>query len=259
MANIFTFNYSEIFLAFLVLMRVSAFLVTWPLFSQTNVPQTIKVLMSLLITLMLVPVVTTHGVPGEMGTYETAMRVIKEVFIGVSIGFLSRMFFYIMNVSGQIMSVSMGLSGVELINPATGSRSTPLDQFQVMLASLVFLAIQGHHMFLRALTESFRIVPLSQMTVNITNFETFTAVLQRVTLIGVQLSAPVLISILVMNVVMAIIGRAVPQINVLITSLPVNILVGFLIVFISVPIIVGRMPGILDETTFKMFQLLKSY
>ncbi|MBT4763068.1 MAG: flagellar biosynthetic protein FliR [Bdellovibrionaceae bacterium] len=259
MSQYFNFNYSEILAAFLVLMRISAFIVSWPLFGENNVPRPIKIFFALLLTIMLFPVVPRENIAFSMGTYEIFFRVFKEVLIGLSLGFLSRMFFYIMSIAGQIISVSMGLSGAQLMNPATGARSTPMSQLQVMLASLFFLAIHGHHMLLIALTESFKIIKISELYISFEAFGTFGVLVQRITLIGVQLSAPVLISILIMNVVMAIIGRAVPQINVLITSLPVNILVGLMVVLISIPMIVGKMPVILDETTVNMMKLLKSY
>src|SRR5690606_5611667 len=154
---------------------------------------------------------------------------VKEIFVGVSLGYLARMFFFAVSIAGQIMATSIGLASAQLYNPQMGSQTTSVEELKVILASMFYLGIQGHHLFISGLAESFNFPPLGRLARSFGGLEQMGVLVQQVMEIGVKISAPVLISILFVNIAMAVIGRAVPQINVLITSLPVNILVGLFI------------------------------
>ncbi|MCB0386422.1 MAG: flagellar biosynthetic protein FliR, partial [Bdellovibrionales bacterium] len=173
--------------------------------------------------------------------------------------FLARAFFYVLSVAGQVISVSMGLSSIQLFNPAVGDRSSAFDQFLVGLGTLFFLAINGHHIFLGGLRDSFHLVPLSGDLISTAYFGQMGAIVHEITMIGVRLAGPILIAVLFMNIAMAVIGRAVPQINVLITSLPVNIMVGFLVMFVSLPLIIWQMHDLVDLTAERVFQMMKNF
>ena len=153
----------------------------------------------------------------------------------------------------------MGLSGVQLFNPAIGEKSTPLDQFQVFMASLIFLAMNGHQMLIAAIVKSFSILPLSSRLISVSEYSSLGTITQDILIMGIKFAAPVLVAVLVMNLVMGIVGRAVPQINVLITSLPVNILAGFAVLIFSLPIFVSQVESMIDMSTVDLFKLLRSY
>lgn len=257
--NLFNFSENEILIFFFILLRMSAFVVSWPIFGVQTVPTSVKILFSLVLSIMVYPLANQSNFTSQIGSYELIFVSIKEVFVGLSIGFLARMFLFALSSAGQIMSVSMGLSGVQLFNPASGERSTPLDQFQVFMGSLIFLALYGHHFLISAIFDSYQVVPMSLTGLSVDVFRQIGVYADMVMLIGIKLSAPVMISILLMNIMMGIIGRAVPQINVLITSLPVNILVGFLVLIVSLPVIMEQMDGLLETTSVTLFKVLKSY
>ncbi len=259
MAGIFSFNQTEVLAFFLVLMRMSAFVVTWPIFGTPIMPAPIKILTAVAISILVFPVVQWSGVETSLDSLMIISLVVREIFIGLCIGFLARMFLHAMAISGEIISVSMGLSSTQLFNPSTGENSTTINQFQVMLISLLFLAINGHHLFLGAVVKSFELVPLSDSLIELSGFQSMGDVVHTIMAIGVKLAAPVMISVMLMNVVMGIIGRAVPQINVLITALPLNILVGFLVMIVSLPIVFNQVEGLVDFSAATVFQILKSF
>lgn len=259
MTNIYNFNQIEIITFIFVLIRMSAFVVSWPIFGSTLLPAPVKLLLALSLALLLFPVIDTSQMVASPTTSELMFLSIKEAFIGLSIGFLARMILFSVSIAGQIISVTMGLSGAQLFNPATGETSTPIDQFQIYLVSLLFLALNGHHLFLSALAASFEMVPLSLNLISVAGFASMGEFVQQIMIIGVKLSTPVLVAVTLMNMVMAIIGRAVPQINVLITSLSVNILVGFLVMIFSLPIVLGQTEVLLNFSAESLFRLLKTY
>lgn len=138
MPSLYQFNETEILAFFLVLLRISAFLVTWPVFGVDSVPGPVKILLGLIIAVVLFPTVGWHAIQDTVGSEQIFWYAIREVFIGLAIGFLSRSFFYILSVAGQVISVSMGLSSIQLFNPAVGDRSSAFDQFLVGVGTLFF-------------------------------------------------------------------------------------------------------------------------
>lgn len=259
MAGVFAFNQHEVLAFFLVLMRMSAFVVTWPIFGTPLLPAPMKVLFAVALSIVVFPVLNWTGIEASLDSLQLIPLVIKEIFIGLCIGFLARMFLHAMSISGEIISVSMGLSSTQLFNPSTGENSTTINQFQVMLVSLLFLALNGHHYFLSALVSSFDLVPLATTGVSLAVFGTLGDVIHTIMVIGVKISAPIMISVMIMNVVMGIVGRAVPQINVLITALPLNILVGFMIMIVTLPVVFGQVEGLIDFSAQTVFRFLKGF
>ncbi len=256
MENIYHFTLTEVVCFGMVLLRMTAFIVAWPVFGTNLVSTPIKILFALALTFILYPVVGYKQLNPEALVEIVAVR---EIFIGLSLGFLSRLFFFAVGIAGQLISITIGLSSAQLFNPAVNENSTSIEQFHLILASLFFLSINGHQMLLSALAKSFEFVPLSAQFINIKAFGQLDVLIQEIFLIGVRLSAPILISILFLNLAMAVIGRAVPQMNVLVTSMPVNILVGFVVLFVTVPLLLGQMDDLVSITFARLFQVMKAF
>ena len=107
--------------------------------------------------------------------------------------------------------------------------------------------------------DSFRIAPIFQQTISLVGFEGAVVLLKEITEMGIKVCAPAMVSILFMNLAMAIIGKAVPQFNVLITSLPVNILLGFAVILVSMPVLLWQMDNFLEVTIGHVFKLVKTF
>lgn len=259
MGAVYNFSPTEMLLFFLLLLRISAFVVSWPVFGAPNVPAPVKVLLALIISIIVFPVLPKSSLSVNVESMELVWVAAREVFIGVSFGFLARTFFYSLNVAGQIISVSIGLSSAEVFDPSSGSRSSAIEQLYTALATLFFLSIGGHHLFLSGLVDSFRLVPISTDMLNAQAFAKMGDVVMHVTEIGIKLAGPVMVSIFFMNISMAVIGRAVPQINVLITSLPVNVLMGFIVMIVALPLAILQMGEMLEISSYHLFNMLKSY
>jgi flagellar biosynthetic protein FliR len=257
--EIYRFSEVEIIAFFLVLLRISAFIVSWPVFGTPTIPNVIKILFGLSVGLVIFPVINYGAVRADFDSFNLIALSVKEVFIGVSLGYLARMFFFSVSIAGEVAATSIGLASAQLFNPQIGAQSTSIEQFKVILASLFYLGIQGHHLFISALVDSYNIVPVGHLGLSFAGFAKMGQFAQEIMEIGVKMCAPVMVAILFMNVAMAVIGRAVPQINVLVTSLPVNILVGLFILILSLPLFLWQMNGLIDFSAMRMFQLLKAY
>lgn len=252
------YDENQILIMALILIRVSAFLFTWPVFSVFSVPRPAKILLAVVLTICLFPVVPHEALTAEMLSLNIVWYVMKEVFVGLCLGFFTRLLFFAVSIAGQLISTSMGLSSGQMFNPALGNQSTTTEQFFTTLATLLFLAINGHHYFLTGLAQSFDVIQISSTGASFALFKDVGAILQMVCIAGIKISAPVMVAIFFLNVAIGIIGRVVPQINVLVTSLPINIMAGFIIIFMMIPLYLTEVDTILTQMTDVMFKVMKS-
>lgn len=257
MFEIYRFSQVEILAFILVLLRVSAFIVAMPLIGNEQVSPQVKVLFSLVLAMIVFPIVSwkqTLGVDYEASYIWLAG---KEVLIGLIIGYIARLFFFALMIAGEFISISAGLSSEQLFNPATGGTTTAVTQFQVLIGSLLFLTMDGHHQLIACVVKSFEVVPLSLDGINLLSKDAVGTLGKDVIWQGFKIAAPVVVAIFFMNLIMGIIGKAVPQVNVLITSLPVNVMVSFIVILVSLPLMIRQMDSLSSLTMERLFLVLK--
>lgn len=241
----------------LIFLRISAFVVSWPIFGSAAVPAPVKVLLALVFSVILFPVISYQNVDLIKIENYLIMFALREIAIGLILGFLMRMFFFAVSIAGEIISITMGLASAQLYNPAMGSQGNVVEQFQIMIASLFLLGMNGHHVFIAGLAESFQILPIAVSGLNTAAFDGISPMIQEVFVIGLKMSAPILVAIFLTNIAMGILGRAVPQINVLITGMPVTILLSFGILIVTMPLFVTEMDSLVFTMAERFYQLMK--
>lgn len=259
MTDVYRFSESEIIFFALVLVRMTGFVVTWPVFGTENVPQQLKILFCLIFAIVIFPTLHETAAQMEAAKSNLILLVIREAFIGVAMGYLSRCFFFTFRVAGEMMSQAMGLGSASLYNPLFGGQSTSLEQFYVGLASLFYLALNGHYLLISGLVSSFHFLPVAQLSLNTSQFSGLGQMVQEVFELGLKFSAPVVIAILCVNLILGVVGKTVPQLNVLVTSFPINIFIGFLLMFLTLPLLIDQMNDYLRLSTDQVFQFLKSF
>ncbi len=257
--NIIQIDQFQIIAFVLVLLRCLGFFLSWPLFSSSNFPAPLKVLLSLLMALLCFSLIEPASYP-QVNHYQSLILLsLKEMALGFAMGFLTNLIFHAVSVAGELISMSMGLSAAQIFNPALNTQQSSVNQLYFFLAAFLFLGIQGHHLFIMGLVESFKLIPLSVMMPRLSQLGEFTLLGQKILEIGLLLSAPVLVSILLVNFCLGIMGRAVPQINVLITSLPVNALVGLVVLIAVLPFFVDAVKTEILDFSEVMFGFLKVF
>jgi len=235
--EVYHFNEIEIITFALILVRVSSLLVTMPIVGTRTVPNPVKILLSLSVALVLFPFLRIQNPIDAAWKDHLLVLIIREAFLGVFLGFLARMIFMGIEMAGQILSFSIGLSAAQLVNPSFGESSSVMEQFEIVLGTLIFLGINGHHIFFEALFRSFQFAPVGILSFKITAINSITVMAQEVLGIAVRLAGPMIAVVLFLNIALGVIGRAVPQINVFVISFPVNILVGLFIFMVSIPLL----------------------
>lgn len=248
---------AQILLFALILLRMIAFVVSSAVFGSPSINTSIKVLLALVLSILIFPVVKVGKVDYQLISNEIIGLAVREMIVGLSLGFLTRVFFFVVTMTGDLVSVSVGLSASQLYNPLLGSNGNAMDQFYSTIGTLVFLAINGHHMLIGSIVQSYDLVPVSSMSLNVGPFAEMAVYGRDVMLMAIKMCAPVLVTILLVNLAMGILGRAVPQINVLVTSMPVTIMLGMTVVFICLPLLVLEMNGLVEITATKLFAVMK--
>lgn len=256
--NIYEFTQAQVILFALILMRMLAFVISSAFFGAQNISVQVKLLFSLTFTSILFPLVSVQGVDLLTVSNELIHLTLREILIGLMLGFLTRMFFFTVSMVGDFTSVSMGLNSAQLFNPMMGSMGGAMEQFYSILGILIFLGIDGHHLFLVAIAQSYQMVPVASMSLNLKPFAEMALFGQEILILAVKLCAPILVAMLLSNIAMGILGRAVPQINVMVTSQPVNMMIGLAVLIVCLPLFYMQMNGLLDITATKLFLLMKA-
>ena len=258
MLSLFYLPEAQILLFALILLRMMAFVVSAAVIGSPTVIVPVKVLFSIVLAVLMFPLVKVQNPDYLVISNEIIGLAAREIIIGLSMGFLTRLFFFAVSMTGDLLSITMGLSSSQLFNPMMGTNGSSLEQFYSTVGTLVFLSINGHHLLIGALTQSFELVPVSSLSMNVGPFGEMALFAQDMFLMAVKMCAPVMVAILATNVGMGILGRAVPQINVLVTSMPVTIMLGIVLVFMTLPLMVIEMNGVLDVTVAKLFAVMKA-
>lgn len=257
--EVYHLNEAEVIAFGLMLVRISSCIVLMPIFGSQLVPAQAKILLSLVITLLLYPVAKHTVVLPPEWRDEIVLLVLREGFVGVFLGFLTRFIFMGVEVAGQILSLTMGLSAMQLLNPAFNDSSTIMEQLEAVLATLLFLAINGHHFLFEALFRSLQIAPVGVLSMSHEALGATTGLVQDVFIIGIKLAGPMIAVTLFLNIALGIVGRAVPQINVFIISFPVNILVGLFVFMVSIPLLLSVFENDFGDIGTRIFVFLKGF
>jgi len=221
-----------------------------PFFSSGVIPLRIKGLISFLVALVIFPVIASKGydVSGNMGQYY--LMVIREVAIGLYIGFLVSIVFSAFQLSGQYFAVQIGFGISEVLDPI-GQVSVPLiGQLKNLIGLLVFLALDGHHFLLEAIYRSYELAPVISVDKAVSGqllkylMHSFSGMF----VIALKIALPVLGTIFLISVSMGVLAKAAPQMNIMMLGFPFKIIVAFGVMVMITPLIVRIMHVSLERT-----------
>jgi len=211
----------------LVTLRTGCLLYFCPPWDSRFIPAQIRVFSILGLSLALTPVVSPLLPPFPPTWSAGALLVIREFLMGLACGLVFRFLFAGIQMAGNLAAIQMGFSMATLLDPQTQAQNTILAEMLVMLATLIFLAIYGHHALLRLLVQSFQEVPPSTSISLPESLFAYVPSLGRLMYsLAVQLLAPVLILLFLTQLALGLVARAVPQIQVMIVGFPLTIALG---------------------------------
>jgi flagellar biosynthesis protein FliR len=192
------------------------------------------------------------------GTMSYILVVFKQIMIGAVIGYASYLIFAAIQLAGQIIDLQMGFGIVNVIDPLSNNQVSIMGQFQFILGVLIFLSINGHHFLFQAITDSFRFVPLTGVGLTQATVNKLADLFVNMFVIAFKIAGPATLALLLTNVTLGMIARTIPQMNVFIVGLPLNILVGLLAVMISLPILANLFNTLLTAMWDDIYYIIKS-
>lgn len=220
---------ADIFLFALILCRIAGLFAALPVFGGKRLPTRIKIVAVMAITLVCLPILQLTPPPVPKDAFTIGLMVMREMLIGLTLAFITQVIFAAVEFSGQVIGMQMGFSIANVIDPSMGNQTQIMSVMQTLLATLFFLSLNIHHTFIRAIVDSFSIIPLGGWHMSEALLKFLVQVTSDVFILGIRLAAPVMVTLLLTSVVLGVMARAFPQMNVFMVSFPLNIGLGFLV------------------------------
>lgn len=246
-------DYLPIFL--LILVRLTAFLLVAPLFSINAVPNNVKVGLAFFLALISFMMIETEWDPQlDLGFM---VHVVKEAIVGLVVGFVANLMLLTVQIAGGFIDFQMGFLIANLVDPQTGSQIPVIGNFKYIMTILFLLSVNGHHLLINGIIQSYELVPLEAMFVPLGSEQVafyMTRVFAQMFLIAFQIAIPVAGALFLVEVCLGILAKTVPQLNVFVVGLPIKIFIGLVLILITLPgffmvlhILVERMIQVMTE------------
>lgn len=241
----------------LVFVRMTGLFVVAPIFGRRNIPAYFKIGFSFFTALILVNTTAIQNMQYDESLLGYVLLVMKEFMVGLSIGFIASLAFTSIYIAGEIIDMQMGFGVVNVFDPVTNIQVPVTANLYTIISMILFLAINGHHYLIKALFDSFTILPpgtaefdggLADGLIDIfgTIFET-----------GFKIAAPIVAAILITDIALGTISRMVPQLNIFVIGMPLKIIVGFLILIITLPMFVNVMESLFKSMNNDVLNYIK--
>ncbi|MGO4887766.1 flagellar biosynthetic protein FliR [Anaerobacillus sp. MEB173] len=241
----------------LIFVRVTSFFITMPIFSYRNIPTIYKLGLGFFLAWMMFLTLDPPHIPINSTYY---LLIFKEVFIGVTIGLVAMTLLYAIQVAGGFIDMTMGFMIANVIDPQTGAQSPLIGGYLYTFALLFLLAMDGHHLLLDGIFYSYQFIPLEQLFIPFGNESLIYHIVttfNTMIIIALQMAIPIVGSLFLVNVTLGMISRAVPQMNVFVVGLPLQISVGLILITIFLPVFFMMVRNLFDKIIITMRILMQ--
>lgn len=211
--------------------RILALLSTAPIFESRSVPRRFRVGLSAILAIICMQLLPP---PPTLSQPDAFLVLLQQIIVGVSMGFAMRLVFTAFEIAGDFLGLQMGLAFAQFIDPSKGNQTPLIGSYMSILASLVFLALDGHLLIIAAVIKSFDLVPISG-SLGVVNTDSIARAGSVMFMLALQISLPVFASLVISNVILGILARAAPQLNVMSIGFSITISAGIWMLWVSLP------------------------
>jgi flagellar biosynthetic protein FliR len=228
------------------LTRILALIAAAPVFGNTGVPQTIKLTLGVLLAGIIAP--NLPPLPAvDPTSWQGLLIMVQELLIGTAMGFALRLVFAAIEFAGEVASQTMGMSFASFFDPTTSARSSAISQFMALIATLVFLATNAHLVLIESLVESFYTLPISATPMSLAAPLEMVRWGGKIFSAGMQIAMPIVATMLVTNIALAILTRAAPQLNLFGIGFPITLGGGLLVISLTLPYLNVPMQNLFNQ------------
>lgn len=246
LSSIVSQHLTEAITFLLVVGRTSGLMVSAPFWSTRTVPLPVRVWLSVLLATATYPAAKTIALPADLNLFGLFLALGGELLLGVMLGWLAQLLFSAVRLAGQQIEIRSGLGLIQLVDPQEGGQTGAFSLFLEAMAGLIFFSMNGHHLIYQALASSFQVFPLNGEKFLPRIIEGLVSGSAEIFVIALKLSAPVLIGLLLSDIVLGMISRAIPQMNVFLVAQPLQFGFALLLLLLSLPalawLIVNQVP-----------------
>lgn len=237
--NLLPFFEGQFHVFLIILLRVAGILSVIPAIGTRSVPAQVKIGLVIGLSAILMPVVGAGLGSVTVSPATLVPLIFTEFLVGLVLGLCVRFVFVAFEMAGELLGTQMGINIAGVLDPMADASLPLLGRFFGLLALLVFFAIDGHHILLAALTESFRLVPPLSAHLSGAVMEAVMQLAVGMFMLALKIAAPVMTALFVVTFAMGILGRTIPQFNVLLNNVTVTVAVGLLVLGLSLPMLGG--------------------
>lgn len=235
-------------LTFMLGLRFLGLLMVSPALTVPSMPIAARFWLALLLALAALPMVLGQAFPPNLtAPLALILACTREFFIGATLGFLSALPLYAMEMAGWLIGVSMGFGMVNVLDPLSQVQTSVIGQLKFLLGLWFFLHWNGHILLFQGLMESFRLFPLAQVEWSFAEDPQVATWLREAFYLAVKITLPFYGALLLADIGLGFIARTVPQLNVFILGLPLKVLLGFLMLMMVLPVAVDLIHGKIED------------
>jgi flagellar biosynthetic protein FliR len=233
----------QVVLFFFVFVRVAAILFAVPFFESRNIPVLIKIGLAASVSWILLPQIQIPPPSMESSPLAFALGIASEVAIGLIIGLIVQLLFAGVQLAGQVAGFQMGFAIANVVDPASSLQIPMLSQFYNLFAFMIFLSLNIHYYFIKALVDGFTLLPFWTAQFDKDVYQLILSVTADAFTIAIQIGAPVMVALLLTSVALGLTARTVPQMQIFIVAMPIKIMLGLLFLGFSLPYCMGFLKG----------------
>lgn len=257
MPNILQFDPGQFVGFFVIFIRIAGLMTIAPLYGDNNIPMQIKVGLIFLTSLIFFNSVSTPNF-GANPDVTTLVHVgVTEFGVGLLMGFSARLLLSAIGLGGEIVGFQMGLGIANVLDPSSGQQVPLIGQINLIFTLMLFTALDGHLIFIRALAGSYQVLPAGGLVLSEGSVVFFSGMVANIFVVGLQLGAPMIVALMAANFSMGLIARSVPQLNVIVVGFPFTIGLGLIFMGLGFPAFIHMVGTLLERVEPALHSALK--
>ncbi len=225
--------------------RIGSMLAIAPIFGARMVPVRARLILALMLTWLVIPLIPQVPAADPLSASGVLITV-QQMLIGLAIGFSLQLVFATLIIAGQTVAMGMGLGFAQMVDPQNGISVPVVGQYYVVIATLLFLSLNGHLSLIRILTDSFQSLPIGIDSLTRDEMRSVANWGARMFSDAMMVALPAVASILLVNISFGVVSRSAPQLNVFGVGFPVTLTLGFIVLMFAISNLLPQMQHLME-------------
>ncbi len=241
----------------LIFIRVGVVLFILPFFNSRAIPMLSKVGLTLMIAMLIYPITAKQSIAFPTTVLGIAHLLAGELIVGMILGLVVQVFFEGVRIMGQLVGFQTGFAITNIFDPQSGNQISILSNMSYLMAMVLFLVLNGHHILLNALRESFDIIQVGDLNLNRHMLPELVMHMGEMFIIGIKIGAPAIAALIFAKVIFGLITKLIPQMNIMIVAFPLQIVIGLLFFGISLRLLLVFLERFLSNLDTVLINTMK--